>query len=86
MSTKNPYGDDAGTRVGRPSTPDRKNRIGAGAEAATGIHSDQDDQADGTTDGTRERPGSEPLEHRDREHDPGYGGKGGAPKSSSEER
>jgi hypothetical protein len=31
-------------------------------------------------------PGTEPLEHRSVEHESGYGGKGGAPRVSSDER
>ena len=80
----NPYGDDAGTRVGRPSTPNRDNTSGnapteGGDEAARGIHGDNAGGVDG-------RPGSEPLVERETEHDSGYGGRGGAPKRSSGER
>lgn len=89
-----PYGDDQGTRVGKPSTPDRDNvepsgkkgargeqggATGAGNEAAAGIH--------GTNDGgSGKRPGSEPLDERKNEHKSGYGGEGGSPRTSSDQR
>lgn len=93
-----PYGDDQGTRVGRPSTPHRDNdrddaessgnsgargehgmTTGAGKEAAAGIHGANDG-------GSGSRPGSEPLDDRETEHKPGYGGEGGAPRTSSDQR
>lgn len=89
-----PYGDDQGTRVGRPSTPDRDNvdpsgksgargeqgkSTGAGNEAAAGIH--------GTNaGGSGSRPGSEPLDERETEHKSGYGGEAGKPRTSSDQR
>lgn len=74
----NPYGDNAGTRVGRPSRPERKNIEGnddtaLGGEAARGIEGANED-------GDPDRPGSEPLRERQQEHEPGYGGKGGEPR------
>ena len=48
--TKNPHGDDQGTRVGSPDTgsPSQRNQprdaTGAGAEAAEGIHSADGDR------------------------------------------
>lgn len=93
-SDPDPYGDDQGTRVGHPSTPHRDNvepsgksgargeqgkATGAGNEAAAGIH--------GTNNGgAGVRPGSEPLEERKNEHKSGYGGEGGAPRTSSDQR
>lgn len=91
---RDPYGDDQGTRVGHPSTPHRDNAepsgkagprgeendaTGAGNEAAAGIHGKNDG-------GSGQRPGSEPLEDRKDEHKPGYGGEGGAPRTSSDQR
>ena len=35
---------------------------------------------------TMKHPGSEPLEEREMEHESGYGGKGGKPRVSSDER
>lgn len=91
---RDPYGDDQGTKVGHPSTPDRDNAepsgkkgprgeendaTGAGNEAAVGIH--------GTNSGgSGKRPGSEPLDERKNEHKSGYGGEGGAPRTSSDQR
>jgi len=97
-SNADPYGDDQGTRVGKPSTPDRDNTrdnaepsrksgtrgeqggaTGAGNEAAAGIHGKNDG-------GNAKRPGSEPLDERKNEHKSGYGGEGGAPRTSSDQR
>jgi hypothetical protein len=55
---------------------------GAGGRSArdtSGVASDRDDKAGG-------RKGSEPLEERGDQHTSGYGGKGGAPISSSDQR
>lgn len=62
-------------------TPERGS--GAGAEGAQGIrtHSDSKDGSRGD-----DRAGSEPLEGRGREHKPSYGGEGGAPRTSSDQR
>ncbi|HJU87929.1 MAG TPA: hypothetical protein VJ672_00970 [Gemmatimonadaceae bacterium] len=90
------FGDDQGTRVGRPSRPNRESdpndNIDAGAEGARGIHArgsgeeidrgpETSNQADGTT-----RAGSEPLRGREREHVSGYGGAADRPKTSSDQR
>lgn len=71
---------------------------GAGAEAAEGIHStderkpqdrsaleDVDTGRSRLDEATDERAGSEPI-GREREHVSGYGGKGGEPKTSSDQR
>jgi hypothetical protein len=87
MRDDNPFGDDQGTRVGRPDTPKRDNDAddsgqtgtGAGNEAARGIH-------ERNRKGSPQRPGSEPLRDRDSEHEPGYGGEGGSPRTSSDQR
>jgi hypothetical protein len=59
-----------------------EDKTGAGSEAAQGVHGAnkraQGDEAD--------RPGSEPLEHRDAEHKSGYGGEKSEPKTSSDQR
>jgi hypothetical protein len=68
--------------------------LGAGAEAAAGVHATQpgqtgeDDAATGRgTEGGAERAGSEPLTRdRAREHKPSYGGEGGEPRTSSDTR
>ena len=70
--------------------------LGAGAEAAAGVHAQQggsDQGAQGaenadarpaSAQGT-DRSGSEPLD-RDHEHTGSYGGEGGAPRTSSDSR
>ena len=81
----------AGSQSGHHST-------GAGAEAAEGEHSrGKRDRKDGSAledvdtgrsrpdEATTDRSGSEPL-GREREHKSGYGGDGGAPKTSSDRR
>lgn len=62
-------------------TPERGS--GAGAEGAQGVHSRQGGQSAPRTD---DRAGSEPLEGRGREHKPSYGGEGGEPRTSSDQR
>jgi hypothetical protein len=94
------FGDDQGTRVGRPDEGTGEGRqtterTGAGAEAAEGVHSagGRDERensglterdAGGATD--NDRAGSEPLGGREREHRSGYGGQGGRPVQSSDTR
>ena len=71
---------------------------GAGAEAAEGLHKARGGQPEDRTalqdvdtgrsrfdEATVERAGSEPI-RREREHKSGYGGEGGAPKTSSDRR
>jgi hypothetical protein len=63
----------------------------SGNEAARGIHSAKGDSksSDRSTESqrtTNDRPGSEPLKNRSEEHVSGYGGKGGDPKTSSDQR
>lgn len=57
---------------------------GAGAEASRGVEGAQAQR--GTDEGSDERSGSEPLEGRTKEHKPGYGGEGGEPRTSSDQR
>lgn len=98
-SDPDPYGDDQGTRVGHPSTPHRDNVAPSGKTGASGEQetaSGADSGADGGGSGAR--PGSARLdehqnEHQDQhenqhrnEHKPGYGGEGGAPRTSSDQR
>ena len=73
--------------------------LGAGSEATAGVHADQPatdganaagtDGTDAVTgrgaEGTADRAGSEPL-GREREHKPSYGGEGGKPRTSSDQR
>jgi hypothetical protein len=79
MATKKSSQDDTSTRVGRPSKPHKVTKTGVGNEAAEGIRR-------GNKGGVTDRPGSEPLAHRKEEHASGYGGKGGAPNTSSDQR
>ncbi|MBA2683692.1 MAG: hypothetical protein H0U66_04310 [Gemmatimonadaceae bacterium] len=80
--------------------PKANTSTGAGAEAAEGMkavsgqrgseptRSDEDAvtaPAKSSAD-TINHPGSEPLEQRTTEHESGYGGKGGEPRVSSDER
>ncbi len=88
------YGDDQGTRVGRPTSPDSRGSgtLGSGAEASEGIHGADGDRAhtdrsalEGKPTGTDaggNRAGSEPASSHDREHESRYGGAGGHPKQS----
>src|SRR6185312_10399912 len=72
--------------------------LGVGSEAAEGIHgagitpqpgADSALEARSTGVSARDganRAGSEPLRERAVEHRPGYGGEGGAPRTSADER
>jgi hypothetical protein len=73
---------------GQP-TSSGKGDTGAGSEAAEGIHgAASSSEGAPRTAGTSEadRPGSEPLHERGREHRSGYGGEGGKPRTSSDQR
>lgn len=88
----NPPADDASRRTTVGS-------LGAGSEATAGVHAEQPDTAGadaaGTTgtdavtgrgsEGSADRAGSEPLD-REREHKGSYGGEGGRPRTSSDQR
>jgi hypothetical protein len=119
------FGDDMGTRVGRPDQAHRaplgdtdvhagpstgtsehdlegsildgaetrrgtegSGSTGMGAEGAQGIHDVQEQR--GTLDQEQRAQagmqGSEPLEGRGSEHKPSYGGEGGKPRTSSDQR
>jgi hypothetical protein len=97
MPAPNPHGDDQGTRVGSPDTGDpsrRKQATGAGSEAAEGIHgasterdpTDRSSVEDLPSGADDDRAGSEPLVDRETEHRSGYGGSGGRPVKSSDQR
>jgi hypothetical protein len=72
--------------------------LGGGSEAAEGIHGlgttagpDANTALEGRSTGVGvrdgvKRAGSEPLRERSIEHKPGYGGEGGAPRTSADER
>jgi hypothetical protein len=142
-SVRDGFGDDAGTRVGRPDAPAPDDRsmarlseesvqdedspriegsvlderddsaargsrrpdgsdmsggtndhaqraqAGMGSEASEGMHGAQRGGASirgGTDEEAGDRPGSEPLAGRQREHKSGYGGEGGEPRTSSDKR
>ena len=82
------FGDDQGTRIGKPDEGAAKKPTGAGSEATEGIHGadgerDSSDRSalEGKETGSDEgRAGSEPIDSHDREHESGYGGRGGSPK------
>ena len=59
--------------------------LGSGNEAAAGMHGAQNAGQGASTAPDSGRVGSEPLP-RDREHKGGYGGEGGAPRTSSDTR
>jgi hypothetical protein len=80
------------------SSEPRAHPLGSGSEAAEGIHglgttagpdasTALESRSTGVSvrDGAK-RAGSEPLLERSVEHRPGYGGEGGAPRTSSDER
>jgi hypothetical protein len=83
--------DDNSTRGGQQGTQQSKvqqasqggsaqgNSLGGGGEAAAGMH------AAGQADDDNGRAGSEPLD-RSREHTGSYGGEGGTPRTSSDQR
>jgi hypothetical protein len=96
----NPHGDNQGTRVGSPEPGNASRRkdsggaTGAGAEAAEGIHGATTDRdpaerssvEDAPIGSDDDRAGSEPLADRETEHRSGYGGAGGKPLRSSDQR
>ena len=66
---------------------------GMGSEATEGVHGaggrNEKDKSSVTADraaGSKNRKGSEPLEDRSQQHRSGYGGSGGTPVTSSDER
>jgi hypothetical protein len=80
--------------------PKSSTSMRAGAEAAEGIEAVSGERGGEATRSTKgavrppakpaaekmQHPGSEPLEQRATEHESGYGGKGGKPRVSSDER
>ena len=83
MTKKNdPYGDEGGTRVGKPDTPERANtgggdggNLGAGKESTGGL-SERGNPAD-----TKHAPGESPRRNEDKGS--GYGGARGLPKNDA---
>ena len=91
MKNSSPYGDDGGARVGKPDTPERDNLkddalkggndggdLGAGKEATGGLSKHGNP-------GSADNSGTVPVERKE-EHDSGYGGKQGVPRTSSDQR
>jgi len=84
-----PDGRPAAQDAGAPAGSQGAAGTGAGAEAAQGIQSAQQDGGtapEGAKQRDAARSGSEPLGERAAEHESGYGGKDGAPRTSSDER
>ena len=83
------YGDDQGTRVGKPKESDREHTgpstrpVKEGLEGS--IHDSDESQSKGGTSGAGTEAKAEPVE-RTRQHVSGYGGAGGTPKTSSDQR
>lgn len=85
MTKNNPYGDDGGTRVGKPDTPKRDNpggggdggNLGAGKESTGGV-SERGNPPSGD-----EQAGSKPRRKEDKGS--GYGGSKGDPKRSADQ-
>ena len=84
-----------GTSQSKSNPPDRSS--GAGSEAAEGLHAvggrDQHEKSAATGKETGrsdrkggDRAGSEPVQGKSTEHKGSYGGEGGAPRTSSNER
>jgi hypothetical protein len=76
-------------------TPERGSPSGIGGEANQGVHGAQRSRQGspggakierGTDEQSPDRPGSEPLRGRQSEHESGYGGEGGSPRTSSDRR
>src|SRR5690348_6493264 len=100
MPDRPEHGDEASRDVGSGSStgPITRHTLGAGSEAAEGIHAvslpvqppaDSALDARETGVGARSgamRAGSEPLDERTVVHDPGYGGEGGAPRTPADAR
>ncbi len=87
MKKSNPYGDDAGTRVGKPDTPKRANKAGS-ANGNTGAGKEMNGGVakDGTPDSSG-KAGARPLTDQDVDQgESGYGGNMGGPKTSRDKR
>jgi hypothetical protein len=87
MKEDNPYGDDGGTRVGKPDTPKRDNKRGGGDGGGTGAGKEASRGM--TNDGKGGKPGSPNsggLQDHGVDKGSGYGGAMGGPKTSSDNR
>lgn len=85
MKKNNPYGDDAGTRVGKPCTPKRGNMAGAAGNTGAGKESTGGVAKDGKgQSSTGKKSGS--LKDQGVDKGSGYGGNKGEPKTSRDQR
>jgi len=87
-----------GSHDTKPRTNDHTQRAesGMGGEANRGVenaqrgasvpHGTDEESSGGGGSAHTGRPGSEPLTGREREHKPSYGGEGGSPRTSSDQR
>lgn len=88
-SQREEYSDDQGTRVGKPQENDRESMglstrpVKDGQDGS--VHESGKPQSKGGTTGAGTETEAEPVE-RTREHVSGYGGAGGTPKTSSDQR
>ena len=62
----------------------QRRSTGAGSEATEGINGASSHR--GSARGKSDRSGSEPMEGSEQQHVSGYGGAGGVPKTSSDQR
>jgi hypothetical protein len=79
---------DGSDMSARTNDHSQRAQAGMGSEASEGVHGAQRGASvqGGTDERAPERPGSEPLSGREREHKSGYGGEGGEPRTSSDQR
>lgn len=81
---------DGSSTTGRTNDHAQRAQAGMGSEASEGVHGAQQegssDVQGGTDEQSGDRSGSEPLAGRKMEHKSGYGGEGGAPRTSSDQR
>ena len=85
--------DPSPTAASEGHTATGSQPTGAGSEATEGVHGtggrsegDKSGVVADRAEGTQGRKGSEPLDDRANEHRSGYGGKGGTPVTSSDQR
>lgn len=88
MKKDNPYGDDAGTQVGKPDTPKRANMAGAkgAGDSGAGKESTGGVAKVGKAGSASSRPDSSPLKDEGIDEGSGYGGNQGSPKTSRDQR
>jgi len=80
---------DGSSTAGRTNDHAIRAQAGMGSEASEGVHGAQQAGSEvqgGTDEQSDDQSGSEPLAGRRMEHKSGYGGEGGAPRTSSDQR